>query len=136
MNAPKSELANRVFVYGSLKQGFHNHYWLGNSVFVKSARTNDAIFSMINLGEYPAVFTDGNAAIDGELYLVNNEVLAQLDRLEENGSVYQRQLIQLAGDPEPAWMYLYLDSNAPKNINNIVYLKDSMETPVLSWGME
>ena len=52
-------------------------------------------------------------AIVGEVYAVNDVTLRLLDRLEVNGELYQRELIEvecleLPNDRLQAWTYLYL----------------------------
>ncbi len=94
-----------VFVYGSLKQGFHNHKILQAQEFIGRFRTAQASYHMQHLGVYPGVTHQGNSYIQGELYKVNDECLVLLDELEENGKVYQRELIEIADYPERCWMY-------------------------------
>lgn len=100
-----SSAKHRIFVYGSLKQGFCNHRLLETSTFVTSTRTLSRVYEMISLGFYPAVYPGGVHAIEGELYEVDEKTLEQLDRLESNGYYYERELINLAGF-EKAWMYI------------------------------
>jgi gamma-glutamylcyclotransferase (GGCT)/AIG2-like uncharacterized protein YtfP len=60
---------------------------------------------MLNMGEYPGVIEQGASSIIGEVYQINAQQLAQLDRLEEYPTLYGRELITTPyGD---AWIYLY-----------------------------
>jgi gamma-glutamylcyclotransferase (GGCT)/AIG2-like uncharacterized protein YtfP len=51
-------------------------------------------------------------AVEGELYRTSAGLLAELDRFEANGQLYQRQLLPISsldrGQSYLAWAYLYL----------------------------
>lgn len=85
----------KVFVYGTLKRGYHNHYILENSKFVKD-HTLSRKFLMLDSGAYPVLL---NADIEysgypvGEVYEVDDETMARLDRLEAVGKLYDRKVV-------------------------------------------
>jgi gamma-glutamylcyclotransferase (GGCT)/AIG2-like uncharacterized protein YtfP len=88
-------LRTRVFVYGSLLTGESNHRFVARSTLVGEARTQD-IFSLYDLGAYPALVAGGRHAVIGEVYEVDEATLAELDRLEGHPRVYERTPITLA----------------------------------------
>jgi len=94
----------KVFVYGTLLEGEPNHRVLGDSELLGTATTRPA-FRFVDCGYYPAALTDGETAIVGEVYRVNDETLEDLDRLEGVPRLYQRKRIKLA-DGSVAWIYL------------------------------
>jgi gamma-glutamylaminecyclotransferase len=98
-----------VFVYGSLKRGFGNNAFMCDAEFVCETRTKDHGFTMISLEAFPAVFIDGNHAIEGEVYAVDSYTLLRLDSLESNGELYQRILVPLESG-HLAWMYCFHQS--------------------------
>ena len=83
---------HKVFVYGSLLKGLHNAYVLGDSNCIGKFETKKE-FKMYDIGAYPAI-TDGKQAIKGEVYEVDDEVLARLDRLEgiSSGFYFRREV--------------------------------------------
>lgn len=88
-----------VFVYGTLKQGFHNHSVLHKSAkYLGVARTYRHEFEMEDTGGFPVVHrvkeTEGNY-IYGEVYAVTPENVMSLDRLEGNGVMYEREKVQV-----------------------------------------
>ena len=93
-----------VFVYGSLRKGFGNNRLLQGQEFLRASATEDK-FLMYSMGGFPAVDTsvDSNQ-IQGELYEVNPEGMARLDRLEGYPSFYDRKEVKLATG-ETAWVY-------------------------------
>ena len=104
-----------VFVYGSLKKGFHNHHFMGDADFVSEARTRDPVWllhqfnSKTKPGAYvPGVEDKGDGYIKGEIYQVDDEGLKKLDRLEENGTRYCRRQVCFEGGLT-AWMYTHAD---------------------------
>lgn len=116
-----------VFVYGSLRHGFHNHDVIKGSPYIGEAVTSIEKFEMRELshGGFPLVFEKGmrglkdnisSGAIRGEVYVVCPRTLLELDRLESNGKMYTRSLQyvllkdqNLGGKGRPikkVWMYL------------------------------
>jgi gamma-glutamylcyclotransferase (GGCT)/AIG2-like uncharacterized protein YtfP len=87
---------NRIFTYGSLMSGFGNHRLLARARLVGAARTLPR-FTLVSLGAFPAMLEGGATAVVGELYDVDDDTLAALDRLEGHPSLYTRTPIALAG---------------------------------------
>ena len=65
----------------------------------------------------PAVRKGGSARISGEIYDVDAEGLAALDRLEQNGIRYQREEVPLS-DGSMAWIYLLIADDTPSATQN------------------
>lgn len=97
----------RLFVYGTLKRGFCREHYLSDSSFIGVADTV-AAYRLLDCGDYPALVTDGQSSIRGELYDVTEAKMSILDRVEcvEFG-LYQRATIQLANGSD-AITYVYL----------------------------
>ncbi len=100
-----------VFVYGSLMRGFGNHPLIEAGTFEGEACTAAATYRMHDLGAFPGVRpapgTPGRSGerIRGEVYSVDDDGLAALDRLEGHPTFYRRQRVQLA-DGREVWMYI------------------------------
>lgn len=94
-----------IFVYGSLLKGLGNHLVLKRARFVRDAHTTPA-FTLVNLGAYPGLLAGGTTAVRGEVYVVNDETLAALDRLEGHPNFYRRQGIALTSARERVEAYL------------------------------
>jgi len=98
-----------VFVYGTLKSGYHNFdRYLRGSHKVGNAATRRA-FHVTCVG-YPVAYRSGPdpLPVNGEVYLVNNETMAKLDRLEGVPYLYQRtsEIVLVDGTTQlRAWMY-------------------------------
>jgi gamma-glutamylaminecyclotransferase len=88
-----------VFVYGTLRRGEVNHHLLAQEHFVAEART-EPCFELFDLGPFPAMSTGGQTAVLGEIYAVDEAMLARLDRLEGHPSFYQRTQIRLEDGQE------------------------------------
>ena len=87
-------MTHRVFVYGTLKSGFWNHYLLDGCEFAGDAVTVPT-YKMIENG-FPVIRPDPNGKpLAGEIYDVDDETLARLDQLEREGSSYDRKLIDV-----------------------------------------
>lgn len=71
-----------LFVYGTLKRGEPRHGYLAGQRFVGISRTRP-LYRLYDLGDYPGlVERAGGVSIEGELWEVDGECLARLDRVE------------------------------------------------------
>lgn len=114
-------MTDLVFVYGTLKRGFHNHSLLSSSSFLGQAETCKS-FVVLDGPGFPFMVKKyqeiTKLPVVGELYSVNKSVLAQLDHLEGNGLFYERELISVqleCGALYLAWAYLLMDLNLAAN---------------------
>ncbi len=98
----------RVFVYGTLKRGHGNHRLLerGGARYVGEARVSG---TMHDIGGIPAVGLSGRGTVHGEVYELDAETLARLDRLEGTPTFYQRTRVRMSTGTE-AWIYV-MNSN-------------------------
>lgn len=111
----------QVFVYGSLRSGFHHpayEYISRYFTLVSEARVKGSLYDM---GEYPAaVPSEEELFIIGELYRINNPeefewAIAQLDDYEgvhvEHGDspLYRREqtIVYTKEGETEAWVYWY-----------------------------
>jgi gamma-glutamylcyclotransferase (GGCT)/AIG2-like uncharacterized protein YtfP len=99
-----------IFVYGTLRRGECNHYYLRNVPRLAMHRTAPR-YTLLHLGSYPAAVVEGNTAIVGELYPLNQTLLKRLDRLEAYPDEYIREPIPTSCGP--AWMYVYRHPAVP-----------------------
>jgi len=117
----------KIFVYGSLMKGFPNHHHLYDSKLIVKTITREK-YHMFSLGAFPAVVESIDTGhIFGEVYEVNDNVLATLDLIESNGSFYERKEISLVDVDEPAWLYFIMHPEDYRhNPNNITVIRDMM----------
>jgi gamma-glutamylaminecyclotransferase len=89
-----------VFVYGTLKQHFHNHGLLSKSTLLGDAITVEK-FLMLD-GGFPVVLQSlgvaNKRAVRGEVYEIDAATLRNLDRLEGEGRMYDRKIVQVRLD--------------------------------------
>jgi gamma-glutamylaminecyclotransferase len=95
---------NSIFVYGTLMSGERNNRFLQSAQFLCRATTMPC-FDLLDLGPYPAMVENGRTAAHGEVYMVDDETLAQVDQLEGHPHFYLRTRITLANELE-VWTYL------------------------------
>ncbi|XP_068234655.1 putative gamma-glutamylcyclotransferase CG2811 isoform X2 [Palaemon carinicauda] len=107
-----------VFVYGTLKRGEPNHHWLtekenGDALFVGTANTKEkyplVIASRYNI-PYTLELPGKGENIEGEIYDVDDNMLAKLDVLEDHPKYYERKVkkavLQDSGEEVDIWIYL------------------------------
>ena len=111
MAAPQT---HRVFVYGTLRRGFSNHGLLATSKFIAEAATLRPYW-MITTGPFPVLldkvpddFGVPALAVAGEIYHVADATVAALDRLEREGTSYDRKVTEVfeAGHKVEAYIYV------------------------------
>ncbi|MCE2803599.1 MAG: gamma-glutamylcyclotransferase [Gemmataceae bacterium] len=97
----------RLFVYGTLKQGFGSHSLLDGAEYLGPCSTGPGHF-LLDCGNYPGmVRLAGSKAVQGELYLVDAATLARLDEHEGVPTLYTRESIELEGVEGEAEAYFY-----------------------------
>ncbi|SHO54850.1 gamma-glutamylcyclotransferase family protein [Vibrio quintilis] len=101
-----------VFVYGTLRQGEMNHFFLEDSKFLGYYSTKPA-YALYHLGEYPGL-TQGEQSVCGEVYEVSEACLARLDELEDIPVEYRREEINTPFGR--AWIYIYQDVSKLKQV--------------------
>lgn len=120
-----------VFVYGTLRRGFHNHHLLKGLPYLGSGYTTVEKYELRDAGQgsFPVAFEKGIkqkskkrnqnvGKIRGEIFAVDPKTLLSLDRLENNGGMYTRSLQYVFLEEQrmsdkstvrpsiKAWMYL------------------------------
>ena len=89
---------NKIFVYGSLRQGGRLHHALGRNVSYYQGQLRG--FKMFSLGGYPFIVSTGdyNDIVIGEVYGFNNkglgETLPLLDQIE-SGAGFDRTIVRV-----------------------------------------
>jgi len=104
---------NLSFVYGTLKQGFHNHRVMKHAggEFVGEATLSGA--TMYSLGGFPGiVLDDSDNTVVGEVYSVKD--FAPLDYLEGYPSFYDRKVVETSLGK--AWVY-FLPQSSVKGLS-------------------
>lgn len=99
----------RVAVYGTLKRGHRNHYWLEGAPLLGHDRIS--AITLYDIGPYPGAKQAPSKGVVVEVYAINAEQLQRLDQLEDyfhqapDKGVYNR--IILTTQHGDAWCYLY-----------------------------
>src|SRR5689334_8617863 len=99
-----------LFIYGTLKRGGSNHAFLAGQHFLGPARTVPG-FALYSLGDYPGMVRapGDTAGVTGELWVVDDACLAELDRLEGlDEGLYERVEVRLSPIPRAVTAQTYL----------------------------
>ncbi len=127
---PAHDSPNRVFVYGTLRQGGSNHFRMAGSRFVSSGHVKGRLY---RIDWYPGLMLDSDAGeVIGEIFDVTTEQLHELDVFEGlsagevEGSEYRRVLTD-ASDGERtthAWVWEWI---GPVDEANLIASGDWLE---------
>ena len=102
-----------VFVYGTLRSGYHNHFLVSNgasgtskNIKIGKGKTKNK-YALYEHGIPYLVEDEKTSKVTGELYMVDISTLQNLDLLEGHPKWYRRKLIKvLVGETEHlAWTY-------------------------------
>lgn len=111
LNGEKIVKKTRVFVYGSLLTGLHNHGRLEGQELEGAAKTASK-YTLLDLRAFPGLHENGKDSVAGETYLVDEEGMRKLNMLEgvdesePHRGLYRREDIQL-DDGSLAVGYIY-----------------------------
>lgn len=102
---------NKIFIYGTLKRGFyfHNRYLGGGKGDFLGLAVASPDYSLYIDGMPHMVAEPTDKPVKGELFLIDDAVLDELDNLEGHPIVYKREIIDVydeAGERVLAWAYL------------------------------
>lgn len=98
-----------VFVYGSLKQGFHNHAFMKGAEYISDAKLKG--FKMVSLGSYPAIYETANDcdSVKGEVYLIDGFDLERIHYMELSAGYNFNEYIVEAGKRDYETIVYYMD---------------------------
>lgn len=102
---------HKVFVYGTLKKGKSNHRLLENAKYLGERTLWH--YAIYDLGPFPCILPRYSFSVKGELYLVTDEELQLLDRLEGHPEMYFRQLVYVEPNGEDVFAYIW-NRNLPR----------------------
>ena len=103
----KAGCTHPIFVYGTLMRGQRAAHMLDDCVFGGCFRLKD--YGMYHLGSYPGIYPCEGESVLGELYYVDDKILARMDEYEGEGSLYLRTPVQITagGKTADAEVYVY-----------------------------
>ncbi|MFZ3577750.1 gamma-glutamylcyclotransferase [Virgibacillus sp. DJP39] len=93
---------SKLFVYGTLRNGEKNHFYLNHSTLIfNQCWVSGSLFDTGN--GYPVMLKDEINTVYGELYEVTSEQLNEIDRLEgfvedDPGNLYDRESVTVTND--------------------------------------
>ena len=101
----------KLFIYGTLKQGYRRSHCLEGQTFLGNAQTVTG-YRLYDAGSYPAMIHDGqDLAVHGELWEVDAVCLQRLDEIEAVPTLYQRAVVELVlPQQDSVQAYLYKQS--------------------------
>ncbi len=80
----------KLFVYGTLKKGAKNHFFLKDALFIGYKVLGGYSLYDIEHG-FPLMFEDSGGSVYGEVYEINDSTLHAIDALEGEGKFYKRE---------------------------------------------
>lgn len=86
----------KLFIYGTLKTGCCRNPLINSQVYLCEVQTQPK-YRMYNFGPYPTlVECEDGVSIKGELWMVDDDCLKQLDLVEGTPELFKREKISLA----------------------------------------
>ena len=110
-----------IFVYGTLKKGFSNHFYLENSRYLGIGKTIPK-YQMYPSKNYLFPFllkSEPNNNIVGEIYEINEKTLIELNALEDFPNMYLKELIEIElENKEIIKAFIYIKNE--ENFKNLI----------------
>lgn len=130
ISARPSRNMHYVFVYGTLKRGFPNSHLLERATFIGEFRTVTK-YPLVVGGQYFSPYLldipqTGNR-VKGEMYVVNDAILADLDHLERVGINYTRKVEKVASCNDRSFVadaFIYFKCNDINTLAKNAFLED------------
>jgi gamma-glutamylcyclotransferase (GGCT)/AIG2-like uncharacterized protein YtfP len=98
---------NCLFVYGTLQSGQSRHHLLANLRYEKATLRGYRKLQPPELG-FPFIVEDPEASVLGEIYYeVTPDQWEELDRVEGEGSLYHRILVEVETGNKKLTAYVY-----------------------------
>jgi len=99
----------KLFVYGTLKKGFHNHDFLKYASYLGERTIKGKMYSY---GAFPYVNIKQNGIIHGELYSIDENTLLDCDSLEGYPSFYSKKEVITNKNEKVLVYYINKECNA------------------------
>ena len=101
--------SNKLFVYGTLKEGFPLNHCMDGAKYLGPAITKKAKFALDTANEmYPGIIL-GKYRIKGDLYEINEDILERLDVVEGVPELFERATIRIKDHKDPVYVYIASD---------------------------
>ena len=106
-----------LFVYGTLKTGQGSNHLLAGAEYIGPARTMP-VYQLFGIGWHPGLVIDktNGTAVEGELWAVDADLLAQLDEYEGTPHYFGRDYVAIAdrvGDVQAYFFRGPIPADAP-----------------------
>lgn len=119
-----------VFVYGTLKRGFANAHLLDRATCLGEFRTVTK-FPLVIGGQFHSPYLldlpHRGAHVKGEVYVVDDAILADLDHLENVGVNYSRKVAKVSSATDRAFVvdvFVYFKVNGMERLIDGTFLDD------------
>lgn len=115
-----------IFVYGTLKRGYHNHYLMQGASFLGTGHTIEKYAMYKHVVPY-VIKGRPVTRVHGEIYAIQKSILETLDLFEGNPVWNFRELVEVILDADgaqvSAWMY-FNDTPVGTLVESGVYTMD------------
>lgn len=110
-------MINKIFVYGSLKEGYALHWHLRTARSLGDGMVKGFLF---HLDQYPALVLGETApTVFGEVYEGTETLIEGLDRVEGHPDFYTRVAVRITGHG-PCWVYVMSPTEIPHRLNRVI----------------
>lgn len=99
-------VSNKLFVYGTLKEGFPLNHCMAGAKYLGPAITKKAKFAIDTVNEmYPGIII-GRYRIKGDLYEINENIIERLDVVEGVPELFEKATIRIKDHKDPVYVYI------------------------------
>jgi gamma-glutamylcyclotransferase (GGCT)/AIG2-like uncharacterized protein YtfP len=105
---------SRLFVYGTLRSGERND--IRSFGEVRFAGNGQVAGSIYDLGAYPVYLPSPAGVVEGEVFVIADRLLSDLDLFEGHPDLFRRTRMEVemsGGTRVEAWVYVYQGDPGP-----------------------
>lgn len=95
-----------IFVYGTLMKGERADHMLADYEYIGEFVLKD--YALYQVSYYPGIKEEMEECVIGEAYWVDDACIEEMDRYEDEGSLYLRKTVQIANERERLESFVYV----------------------------
>ena len=115
----------KLFVYGTLRKGCHNHYFMRDAKFISNGYTEERMCLVAHIDyRVPLTWLDSHGTqLKGELYEIDEQSLAPIHGMEINSGYHAKKMVIVEETGKHTIALVYCHYSPEKQFSNKYFAK-------------